>query len=182
MAKVAACLAEGFEETEALAVIDILRRAKIDVTLVAVMGKKEVTSSHRVTVVADDLIENINFDEYDMIFLPGGMPGTTNLAACEKLQKAIVKFNEKQKYLAAICAAPTVYGQLGLLKGRKACCYPGMEDKLLEADVSFEKVEVSEHFITSRGLGTAIELGLTLVEIFQGKEAAENIGKSIVYL
>lgn len=182
MAKVAAFLADGFEEVEAIAVIDLLRRAKVEVTTVSIMGRIEVMGSHSIPVKADKLFDDVNYDEYDMLFLPGGGIGTKNLKACKELAEVIKTFNDKKKYLAAICAAPTVYGEMGLLKGRKACCYPGMEDGLLGATPTTNKVEMDGHFITSRGAGTAMDLGLKLVSVFNGAKASEDLAKTVVYL
>ena len=181
MPKTAIFLADGFEEIEALTVVDLLRRAGIDITTASIMGRKNVTGSHNITVEADALLEDIDFDSTDMIILPGGMPGTTNLGACAPLVEKIKEFDAKEKMLCAICAAPTVYGKLGLLKGKKACCYPGCEVDLLGADVQTSTVTKDSHFITSRGMGTAIDFGLAIIEHFQGKENASAMSRKIVY-
>ena len=160
MAKTGIFLADGFEEIEALTVVDLLRRAGIDITTYSIMGKKQVMGSHNIAVEADELLENCDFDALDMVILPGGMPGTRNLDECKALTDAVVAFNGAGKTLAAICAAPTVYGRLGLLKGKKACCYPGREGDLIGADVQMSEVTVDGNFITSRGMGTAIPFGL----------------------
>lgn len=172
--------AEGYEEVEALTVVDLLRRAKIDTKMVSVTGNLEVTSSHGVKVTMDMLFEDIK-EEADMLVLPGGMPGTLNLKAHKGLVDMIHEYHAKGKYLAAICAAPTVYGELGLLKDTMACCYPDMEDGLVGANVLYDGVVIDGKMITSRGLGTAIPFGLSLVGIFQGIEAAEALAKKIVY-
>lgn len=181
MAKTAIFLADGFEEIEALTVVDLLRRAGIEITTASIMGRKNVTGSHKITVEADVFFDEVDFDSLDMIILPGGMPGTTNLGACVPLTNKIKEFNEKGKMLCAICAAPTVYGKLGLLNGKKACCYPGCEGDLLGADVKTNSVTKDGNFITSRGMGTAIDFGLAIIEHFQGKEAAKNMSDKIVY-
>ena len=124
MPKTAIFLADGFEEIEALTVVDLLRRANIEISTVSIMGRKNVTGSHNITVEADALLEETDFDSLDMLILPGGMPGTTNLADCKALTDKIKEFDEKDKMLCAICAAPTVFGKLGILKGKKACCFP----------------------------------------------------------
>lgn len=116
-----------------------------------------------------------------MLILPGGIPGTPNLKAHEGLGALIRQCAEKDVYLAAICAAPTVYGAMGLLEGKNATCYPGMESELLGAKVSYEPVVVDGRFITSRGLGTAIDFGLKLTELLKGKEEADSIAQKIVY-
>ena len=181
MAKTAIFLADGFEEIEALTVVDLLRRAGIEITTASIMGRKEVTGSHNITVIADTLIENIDFNSLDMLILPGGMPGTTNLGNCKMLTDRIVEFDAQGKMLCAICAAPTVFGKLGLLKGRKACCYPGCEVDLDGADVQTSEVSKDKHFITSRGMGTAIPFGLAIIEHFQGADAAKSMANKIVY-
>ncbi len=181
MSRTAIFLADGFEEIEALTVVDLLRRAQIDITTVSIMGREEVTGSHGITVKADALFENADLDGCDMLILPGGQPGTTNLFACEPLKAKINDFNNKGKMLAAICAAPTVYGRMGLLEGLKACCYPGCEVDLDGADVQTTEVTCDSNFITSRGMGTAIPFGLAIIEHFQGKKASDEMAGKIVF-
>lgn len=181
MPKTAIFLADGFEEIEALTVVDLLRRANIEISTVSIMGRKNVTGSHNITVEADSLLEETDFDSLDMLILPGGMPGTTNLADCKALTDKIKEFDEKDKMLCAICAAPTVFGKLGILKGKKACCFPGREDDLLGADVQTSSVTKDGHFITSRGMGTAIDFGLAIIEHYQGSDAATSMASKIVY-
>ena len=181
MAKTVIFLANGFEEIEALTVVDLLRRAGIDITMASIMGRKSVTGSHGITVEADALFEEVDFESEDMLILPGGMPGTSNLFECEPLREKIKEFNDNGKTLSAICAAPTVYGKMGLLEGKKASCYPGSEKDLKGADVQTTEVTVCDNFITSRGMGTAIPFGLAIIEHFQGKEAADNMAAKIVF-
>ena len=181
MPKTAIFLADGFEEIEALTVVDLLRRANIEISTVSIMGRKNVTGSHNITVEADALLEETDFDSLDMLILPGGMPGTTNIADCKALTDKIKEFDEKDKMLCAICAAPTVFGKLGILKGKKACCFPGREDDLLGADVQTSSVTKDGHFITSRGMGTAIDFGLAIIEHYQGSDAATSMASKIVY-
>lgn len=181
MPKTAIFLADGFEEIEALTVVDLLRRANIEISTVSIMGRKNVTGSHNITVEADALLEETDFDSLDMLILPGGMPGTTNLADCKALTDKIKEFDEKDKMLCAICAAPTVFGKLGILKGKKACCFPGREDDLLGADVQTSSVTRDGHFITSRGMGTAIDFGLAIIAHYQGSDAATSMASKIVY-
>ena len=181
MPKTAIFLADGFEEIEALTVVDLLRRANIEISTVSIMGRKNVTGSHNITVEADALLEETDFDSLDMLILPGGMPGTTNLADCKALTDKIKEFDENDKMLCAICAAPTVFGKLGILKGKKACCFPGREDDLLGADVQTSSVTKDGHFITSRGMGTAIDFGLAIIEHYQGSDAATSMASKIVY-
>lgn len=172
--------ATGYEEVEALTVVDILRRAGVNINMVSVTGELEVVSSHGVTVRMDKLFEEID-DSADMIVLPGGMPGTLNLKAHVGLKDMINRYNENGKYLAAICAAPTVYGELGLLQGKNATCYPGMEDGLLGAEKKTDSVVVDGNFITSRGLGTAIDFGLKIVSILIDQATADDLANKIVY-
>ncbi len=181
MAKTAIFLADGFEEIEALTVVDLLRRAGIEITTASIMGRKSVEGSHKITVEADALLEDLDFDSYDMLILPGGMPGTTNLDNCAPLKAKIQEFADAGKRLSAICAAPTVFGGMGLLKGKRATCYPGREPDLLGADVQTTEVVKDGNFITSRGMGTAIPFGLAIIEEFQGKDAAVDMAAKIVY-
>lgn len=181
MAKIGVFLATGFEECEALIVVDICRRAGLDLKTVSVTGDKNVTSSHGVTVVADLLLDEVDFEDLDMIVLPGGMPGTKNLEACEPLMKQVDAFYEAGKCISAICAAPSILGHKGFLKGRAATSYPAFEGHLDGALIFGNSVEVSEHITTSRGLGTAIDFGLAIVERYQGKNEADKIAESIVY-
>ncbi|RKM58238.1 DJ-1/PfpI family protein [Butyrivibrio sp. X503] len=181
MAKTAIFLANGFEEIEGLTVVDILRRAQIDITMVSITGAKAVEGSHGIKLEADATIESFDLSDVDMIILPGGMPGTKNLDACEPLKAKIKEFNDSGKMLAAICAAPTVYGKMGLLNGKKACCYPGCEGDLLGATTTTDAVIKDGNFITSRGMGTAIPFALAILEHFKGKEAADQMAKGIVF-
>ncbi|MGN0495168.1 MAG: DJ-1 family glyoxalase III [Lachnospiraceae bacterium] len=173
--------ATGFEEVEALTVVDILRRGGVDCKTVSVTGDYDVTSSHNVTVRADLVFEHQDLNDGDMIILPGGIPGTPNLKAHTGLEALIRRYDSEGKYLAAVCAAPTVYGEMGLLKGKDATCYPGMEDGLLSANKKTDKVVCDGQFITSRGMGTCVDFGLTLLEKLTDKETADAIGRKIVY-
>lgn len=183
MAGIAAMLANGFEEVEALAVIDILRRADIKTDMISISECKKVTGAHNISIEADMLLEDIELEEYSGIFLPGGMPGTNNLDGCQKLCKAILDFDREKKLLAAICAAPKIYGRLGILEGRKAVCYPGMEKYLTGAEAKMQdKVVKDGHIITSRGMGTAIDLGLALVAELKDKSISEELASAIQYM
>ncbi len=181
MNKIGVFLADGLEEIEGLTAVDILRRAGIVVVTISVSGKKEVTGAHQITILADELFENVDYADLSGVVLPGGMPGTTNLMKHSGVNTVIRQFAGDGKLVAAICAAPSVLGQAGLLEGRKAVCYPGFEDKLTGAIVSAEKVVVDGNIITSRGMGTAIPFALALTAYFQGEEKAEEIGASIIY-
>lgn len=181
MAKVAIFLAIGFEEVEALAVIDILKRAKVEVDMVSITGEKYVACCHGIEMSTDKLLGDVDFEEYDMLILPGGMPGTKNLEACEELMAEVDAFYAKDKYLAAICAAPSIFGHRNLLQGKVACCYPGFEEQLAGAKVSMEPVCVDGKMITSRGVGTVIPFGLKLVEILCGEEVSKKVAGMIVW-
>lgn len=181
MTNTAIFLADGFEEIEGLMVVDLLRRVGIKVDMVSISDSLAVTGSHNIAVTADKLIKDIDFDAYELLVLPGGMPGTTRLGECELLCSQVVKAYENGKKIAAICAAPTVFGKLGLLKDKKACCYPDMEDGLVGAEVSFEPVTVDGNITTSRGLGTALLFALALIEQLLDKETADDLAGKVVY-
>lgn len=175
--------ATGFEEVEALTVVDLLRRAGIEVICVSVDNSERVTGSHDITVGMDKGIDRLEFSLLDILICPGGMPGTKNLEACGTLLKNLKASYENGKYIAAICAAPGIFGRLDLLHGRRACIYPGMETELGDdgAFASKRKVERSGSIITSRGVGTAIPFALEIVSALEGREAADKLAKSIVY-
>lgn len=173
-------LAEGFEEIEAITVVDVLRRVGINAEIVSVTNKREVCGSHNITVIADSLFENIDYSKGDMIVLPGGMPGTLNLSKHSGLIKKITEYNVQGKWVAAICAAPSILGKLGLLKDRDASCYPGFEEQLEGARVSYQTVVQSDNIITSRGPGTAIEFSLKIVEVLKNIEILKELKNSMV--
>lgn len=181
MAEVCVFLADGFEEIEGLTVVDLLRRAGISTVMVGIQGKLEVTGSHNIQVKADMLLEDLDTEESQLLVLPGGMPGTTNLGSCRKLTDLLQRWNTQGKRLGAICAAPSVLGALGILQGKKAVCYPGFEEKLAGAEVLTERVVTDGNVTTSRGMGTAIPFGLELIGLLRGEETAEKIRNSIVY-
>ena len=178
---IAVFFANGYEEIEALTVVDLTRRVGIETWMVSITDEKAVTGSHGITVSMDKTLKEVDFEQVDMIVLPGGMPGTLNLEACEPLMDKVKEFDAAGKYISAICAAPTVFGHLGLLRDKKACCYPGMEDGLEGAEVTYDATAVADHILTSRGMGTAIEFGLQIIARFQGQEAADEMAAKIVY-
>ncbi len=182
MSKTAIFFATGYEEIEALTVVDILRRAGEEITMVSITDERSVTSSHGVEVTMDKVLSEVNFDETDVIVLPGGMPGTKNLEACEALMEQVDAFVKAGKTVAAVCAAPSILGHRGHLKGKKACSFPTMESQLEGADVQQEPAVIDGNIITGRGMGAAIPFSLAILEKLQGKEAADAMGKSIVYL
>ena len=181
MKRTAILFAEGYEEVEALTVVDLLRRAKIGCDIVAVDDGVEVTGSHGIRVGADKTLSQLVMEEYDGLILPGGLRGVNNLAADERVIDLLRRFAAAGKLTAAICAGPTVLAKAGLLQGRKACCYPGMEDQLTGAVACTESVVPDGSIITSRGLGTAIPFALALVAYFQGEAQALALTKAIVF-
>ena len=181
MSKVAVFLADGFEEIEGLTVVDVLRRVAIEVTTVSIGSSLEVRGAHDITISVDTMYDKLDFEEVDMLVLPGGMPGTLNLKKHAGLKSRLKTFYEQEKWIAAICAAPTVLAELGLLDSRKATCYPTMEKELEKAVILQEPVVKDGHIITGRGMGAAIDFSLQLVEVLLGEETAREVGKAIVY-
>ncbi len=180
MKKIAVHLAEGFEEIEAISIIDVLRRANFDVKVISITKAIEVNGAHNITVKADVLFENVDYQLMDMIVLPGGMPGAENLRAHSGLREQILNFNDSNKPLAAICAAPMVFGNLGLLKNKNATCYPGFEDELHGAIITGDDVEEADNIITGKGAGVAIQFALKIVEILKGKKLADELSRKMI--
>ena len=174
-------LAPGYEEVEMLTVVDLLRRADISIDMVSVTDDLMVCSSHNVTIKADCLFADADFDDAQMIILPGGIPGTPNLLAYAPLTEQIKKFKAEGKWLSAICAAPTVFDSLGLFEGCKATCYPSFADKLEDAQYVKQPVVVDGIFTTSRGAGTTIEFAAAIIERFKGRTKADEILEKIIY-
>ncbi len=172
-------LANGMEEIEALCPLDLMRRAGLAVTTVGI-GSTEITGAHGITVKADMLDQNFCDPAPDMIFLPGGMPGTLHLAASEVVKQAILTAHKTGAYLAAICAAPSILGDMGLLAGKEAVCYPGFEDRLVGATVSDKHVVLDGKILTAAGMGAALDMGLTIVEIFCGAKAAADLRHAVI--
>jgi len=171
-------LADGFEEIEAVTCIDILRRAGIDVFTLG-LNSLEVRGARDIYVKADMLFSDFN-GSFDAIVLPGGMPGTDNLAKSQPLLELIKDANQKEKICAAICAAPTVLAKAGILGGKKAACYPGLEDRLTDALPLTEPVVTDGNIITSRAVGTTIPFALKLVEALAGEDVANKIRSAIL--
>ena len=181
MSKIAIFFAEGYEEIEALAVVDVCRRLKLEIDMVSITEERAVTGAHGISVGMDKVFGEIDCVDYDMLVLPGGMPGTRNLEACAPLMEQIDAFYEKGKYIGAICAAPSIFGHRGIVKGRKACCYPGFESHLEGAEVTLGPVEIDGNVVTSRGMGTAIEFGLAIGRLFVEEEQVEALAKGIIH-
>ena len=181
MSKIGIFMADGCEEIEGLTVVDIARRAGIEIDTISITGKPVVTSSHKVTFETDTTKEEADFASYDGIVLPGGMPGTLNLQADETVNKVIRQFATEGRLVCAICAAPSVLGAAGILEGKCATCHPGFEEKLTGAKVEEKEVVVDGNVITSRGMGTAIPFALEIVRYFADDETVEQVRKGLVY-
>lgn len=173
-------LATGFEETEAVGTIDVLRRGGIQAISVSITGEKSVTGAHGIPVTADLLFEEADFSKADALILPGGMPGSNNLNAYEPLKERLLDQFRNSKIVAAICAAPIVLGGLGLLKEKKATCYPSFEPKLIGATVTGNATETDGNVITGKGPGFVYNFGLALVEALKGKAVAEEVAAGLL--
>ena len=173
-------LAEGFEELEALSVVDLLRRVDVEAALVSVTGEKTVKGAHNINIEADMLFEEADYEKCQMIVLPGGLPGTFGLRDHEGLCSKIQEFAAAGKRISAICAAPLVFGELGVLEGRKATIYPGMESNLKGAQPVDEKVVKDGNIITSQGPGTAMYFALAIVEELCGSAVSEDLRKDLI--
>ena len=173
-------LAEGFEEIEALTPVDVLRRAGLSVQTVSVMDEQIVAGAHGVPVLADKMFAEINPEDAEMILLPGGLPGATNLDAHEGLGQMIQDFAKEDKPLAAICAAPLVFGNRGLLQGKKATCYPGFETYLQGAEYTAALVEKDGNFITGKGPGAAMEFAFAIVEKYCGIDKVNELKQGMM--
>lgn len=169
-------LADGFEETEALVTVDFLRRAGYEVRTVGV-GKAMLTGAHGISVIADTLEDEVVLDEkIEAVVLPGGMPGTLNLKASETVKKAVLYANSQKKTVGAICAAPSVLGEWGLLKGKTATCYPGFEDALVGAEVCDAPCVISDNIVTAKGAGAVFEFAAALTDIIAWREGKAAFG------
>lgn len=173
-------LAEGFEEIEAVSVVDVLRRAGLNLTVVSITGNKMVRGAHNIEILADLLYDEVDYSTGEMLVLPGGMPGSKNLDNHEGLKEKIVEYYENDKYIAAICAAPLVLGNLGILKGKKAVCYPGYEVYLTGAKIHNVPYITDKKIITGRGVGAALLFSLEIVRIAKGEECALKIRKALL--
>lgn len=174
-------LATGFEDIEAIAPVDIMRRAGLEVQTVSITGEEIVTSAHGVGIASDLMLSEVDFSQAEMLVLPGGLPGSTNLNACQPLTRAIKCHFESGGPIAAICAAPLVYGHLGLLQGRRATCYPGVERELAGATYTAAIVECDGNIITGKGPAAAFEFGYTIVDFFLGEGASQPLRQGMIY-
>jgi len=172
-------MADGFEEIEALAVVDVLRRAGIDVFTVSITNKNTVTGAHKIQVIADLTIKEAALEDADMIVLPGGMPGAQNLYDNPVLEEALEKRVKNNKWIAAICAAPFIPGKRGYLKGKEAICYPGFEKYLNGAIIKEQNVVISDNFITSKGPGTALHFAFAIVSVLKDQKTASELAEAM---
>lgn len=173
-------LGTGFEESEAVVPCDLLRRAGVRVSFAGI-GGKAVSGSHGIVIQADCIAEETDLAAADMLILPGGLRGVESIRHCPHVLTAVETLYEKGGYVAAICAAPTILGDLGILRGRRAICYPGMEQDLTGADVIHEPAVRDGNVITGRAAGAAFDFGLRLVETLCGSEAAKKIAAGVVF-
>ncbi len=180
MSKIAVFFVDGFEEIEGLTVVDLCRRAGIEVSMVSMMEGLEVMGAHNIPIGCDMLFADMEKDAYDMVVLPGGA-GHRKLEAHDGLMALVDEYFKKDKYVAAICASPSILGRRGILQGKKACCFPSFEEHLQGAEVSFDRVCVDGRVITSRSMGTSIDFALAIIEALEGAELADKKAKEIVY-
>lgn len=180
MSRVIVFLADGLEECEGLLVVDLLRRAGVEVTTASINGEKTIRSSHGITLMADITAEEADYEEADMIVLPGGKRGTENLSSNDLVKKQCLAFAEAKK-AAAICAAPSIFAMLGLLEGKKATVHPGFEDKMYGAVLTHAPVTVDGNLTTGQALGAAIPFSLELIRQLEGEQAAEKVAKAICW-
>ena len=171
-------LATGFEEMEAVGIIDILRRGNIETVTASITGDKIVTGVHNIPIIADELVENIDFTYFDALVLPGGGPGSEMLNKHEGVRKALVSAYESGKLIAAICASPRVFGSIGLLNGKKATCYPGIEPELVGATILPDPVVIDQNIITGRGPGLVIDFALAILTYL--KADARQVAKDLL--
>lgn len=178
---VALLLADGFEEIEALTPVDVLRRAGIEITTFSISSELCVCGSHGIMVDADNSILNINYNNVDAVILPGGLRGTENLENSKDVEFLLEHVYKNRKLICAICAAPKILGKYGYLDGRKATCYPDFYEFLGGAKYTEDRVVVDRGIITSRGMGTAMDFSLAIVEYIKDKSVAEQVASDIMY-
>lgn len=183
MSKAVIFFAPGLEECEGLLCVDILRRAGVEVTIAAVGGSRTVTSARQVNVVADAIAEEVDYSAYDACILPGGIPGVNNLKADATVRKVCQDYAAAGKIVAAICAGPTVLADFGVLKGKKATVYPGMDAPLTQAGAEYTglPLTIDGNIVTGEALGAAIPFALALARLLGSAEASDRVKKAIVY-
>lgn len=183
MKRVVMTFADGFEMVEALSVVDILRRGGVEIIMCSITDDLLLTSSHQVKIQMDGLLKDIDINSVDGIILPGGMPGTTNLANSTLVCDWVNQLNAEKKLVAAICAAPTVLGKCGILADKTATCYPKNEKDLNARElVRSQMVVVDENVVTSRGMATAMEFGFTLLSILTDDETSQKVRESVIFM
>lgn len=180
--KILVLLAEGFEEIEALTVVDYLRRLDVTVDTVSTTGDKEVVGAHRIPVIADVLFEDLkDLENYDGLVLPGGLPGATNLRDDKRVIELTQDFNNREKLVAAICAAPIVLEEAGVIEGKNMTSYPGFEENLKSGNYKEEKVVIDGNILTSRGPALAVNFAIEIARYLLGDEKAEELKEDILY-
>ncbi len=182
MGKILIPLADGLEEIEAITIIDVLRRADIDVVTCSISQDLEVTGSHQIIIKADVLLKDLNQKEIEGVILPGGMPGAENLKQTEQLVQIIKDVNQAEGLVAAICAAPMVLEKAGVLTGKQATSYPDFAEEMPSCNYREERVVVDGNLITSRGPGVALEFSYTIVEYLLDEIQAEDLKKKMIFL
>ncbi|WP_455640708.1 DJ-1 family glyoxalase III [Parabacteroides sp.] len=173
-------LATGFEEIEALGTVDVLRRGGIRVSTISITGEIKVMGAHNIPVVADYLFEEADFSAADALILPGGIPGSNHLNTCTRLKELVLQKSKEDVILAAICAGPMVLGGLGLLKGRKATCFPNFEPTMIGSVPTDNGVEKDGNIITCKGPGFMFEFGLTILKTLRDEEIAEEVKAALL--
>ena len=181
MNKVCVFFGTGFEEIEALAVVDLLRRESIETDMVSITDERTVEGSHGIRIEMDKVLGEVDFESTDVIVLPGGGAGTKNLEACAPLMEQVDAFAAAGKTVCAICAAPSILGHRGHLNGKRAIAYPGFEKELAGAEIVYEPAVTDGEIITGRGMGCAVDFGLAIVEHLKGKETAQALAKKVVF-
>lgn len=172
-------IAEGFEELEAISIIDILRRAKLEVKTVSITKERAITGTHKVTIYTDIDIDDVDLKNIQGIVLPGGMPGTKNLSNSEKLHEIVNYCANKKLLIGAICAAPSVLGKWGILKNKEVCCYPGFENDLKDATISNKYICISDNIVTGKGPGVANDFTFSIVSYLCGYTHMNDVRASM---
>ena len=181
MKKLAILFADGCEEIEGLTVVDLARRAGIGIDGISIREERKINGSHGICFRADYCMSQVHWEDYDGLILPGGLPGTTNLGADERVIRLVRDFAAAGKLVAAICAAPSVLAKAGILSGKRATSNPGFADKMGDCDYLTDKVVRDGNIITSRAMGTAFAFGLAIVAYVRGQEIARELGEDVLY-